>query len=80
MLDEVFKILSAVDSETDALPVGEARKSWSSHALAGEDAKILNAEALYREMVANACRKLLEALKNDERLLVVRVTTSLDQA
>jgi hypothetical protein len=59
-LDEDFLTLIAVDSETDALPVGPERRLWDSEALRAQDRAIEDAEALYAEAVHRACERLVE--------------------
>jgi hypothetical protein len=49
-----------IDSETDALPVGEVRKYWAAHALAREDVEIDRAEELYAESAKQAAAALAE--------------------
>jgi hypothetical protein len=57
---EDFLTFDAVDSETDDLPVDTERKNWSAEALKRKDAEIAQAEALYKNDVIAACRKLIE--------------------
>lgn len=57
---EDFITFEAVDSETDDLPVDTERKNWSADALKQKDEEIAKAEALYKNDVIAACRKLLE--------------------
>ena len=57
---EDFITFDAVDSETDHLPVDKERNNWSAEALERKDAEIAKAEALYRNNVIAACKKLLE--------------------
>jgi hypothetical protein len=61
-LDEVLVTFIAVDSETDALPLGEVRKFWNQEALKRQDIEIAKAEARYREKIAAACRELVTHL------------------
>lgn len=63
-VDEDFVVFGAVDSETDALPVGPIRKYWASAALAREDEGIRRAEAMYRDAVISACNNVIERFKN----------------
>ena len=58
--DEDFITFDAVDSETDDLPVDIERRNWSAEALKRKDAEIAEAEALYKNNVIAACRKLIE--------------------
>ncbi len=57
--DPDFIPFVAVDSETDALPIGEERARWTSNALAEKDREIKHAEDFYREKILAACRVLL---------------------
>lgn len=57
---EDFIMFDLVDSETDHLPVDIERKNWDAEALKRKDAEIAEAEALYKDEVIAACRKLIE--------------------
>jgi hypothetical protein len=59
---ENFITFDAVDSETDHLPVDIERRNWSEEALKRKDAEIAHAEALYKNDVIEACRKVIELL------------------
>jgi hypothetical protein len=61
-LDEILVTFVAVDSETDALPLGEVRKLWNAEALRRKDIEIAEAESWCREMVSRACRDLVTIL------------------
>ena len=63
-IDNDFVVFDAVDSETDALPIGSARQHWEPAALHREDEKIEHAEAKYRDEVVAACRNLINRFKN----------------
>jgi len=58
--DEDFITFDAVDTETDHLPVNIERRNWSAEALVQKDAEIAKAEALYKDHVVAACKKLIE--------------------
>jgi hypothetical protein len=58
--DEDFITFVAVDSETDHLPINIERKNWDAEALKRKDVEIAAAEALYKDSVTEACRKLIE--------------------
>jgi hypothetical protein len=58
--DEDFIMFDGVDTETDHLPVDIERKNWSAEALKRKDVEIAEAEALYKNDVIAACRKLIE--------------------
>ena len=53
-------MFDVVDSETDHLPVDIERRNWSAEALERKDAEIAEAEALFKDDVIAACRKLIE--------------------
>ena len=61
-LDEVLVTFVVVDSETDALPLGEVRELWNTEALKRQDIEIAKAESRYREMVSDACHGLVRNL------------------
>jgi hypothetical protein len=48
----------AIDSETDALPVGNVRQYWSAEALQRKDPEIRHAEQLYRQAALEAAERL----------------------
>lgn len=58
--EEDFLIFRGVDSETDHLPVDIERKNWDTEALMRKDVEIAKAEALYKNDVIAACRKLIK--------------------
>ena len=58
-LDEDFVGFVAIDSETETLPIGEARELWNKEALVQQDRKVEEAERLYRDGVFKDCRKLI---------------------
>jgi hypothetical protein len=49
----------AVESETDAFPLGEVRSRWSVQALSRMDAERESAEAFYRPQLIEACGPLM---------------------
>ena len=57
--NEDFQTFVAVDSETDHLPVDAERHNWSVDALGRKDEEIAKAEALYKDDIFAACRKLI---------------------
>ncbi|HEX7773711.1 MAG TPA: DUF2489 domain-containing protein [Pyrinomonadaceae bacterium] len=57
---EDFIMFDVVDSETDHLPVDTERKNWDVEALKRKDAEIAKAEAIYKDEIISACRKLIE--------------------
>ena len=58
--EEDRTLVIAIDSETDALPVGEVRKQWAPHALEAKDAEIARAEELYKAQFLEACKRMAE--------------------
>jgi hypothetical protein len=56
-------IFIGINSETDALPIGEARQLWNAEALAREDAKIAAAEQRWKAPATEAAKELLQLLK-----------------
>ena len=54
----------AIDSETDALPIGAVREMWHPSTAALEDQKIADAEERFREAANEACRRVLELLES----------------
>jgi len=61
-LDKILLAFAAVNSETEALPLGDVRQHWNADSLKREDIKIAAAELRFREAVAAACRNLLKML------------------
>jgi hypothetical protein len=62
--DQIFDLpellpFVGVESETDTLPLGDARAHWSADALVEVDARITSAEASYRDFIDDACRALI---------------------
>ena len=57
--DADFLIFVGIDSETDALPLGEVRQHWSPEALAKLEAEIQNAENWATEVGRDACKSLI---------------------
>jgi hypothetical protein len=58
--DEDYLSFVAIDSETDALPVGEVRQHWSSDALKEKDILIEKAENFYRQIARDACENIIK--------------------
>lgn len=57
--DADFLIFVAIDSETDALPLGAVREHWDPGALAGLEPEIEEAENWASIVAADACRSLI---------------------
>jgi hypothetical protein len=62
-LAEALLVFTAIDSETDALPVGEVRQQWSAEALDRKDREIANAEIRYREVAMEGAARLLQLIE-----------------
>jgi hypothetical protein len=59
----VLVVFTAIDSETDALPIGEVRQHWSQEALERKDREITDAEEHYRDTAMEAATRLLQLLE-----------------
>jgi hypothetical protein len=57
--DQDFLVFVAIDSQTDALPLGAVREHWDQAALARLEAEIAEAEQWASTVGANACRSLI---------------------
>jgi hypothetical protein len=57
---EEFMLFTAIDSETDHLPVDRERKNWSNEALERKDKEIHAAEAFYCKDVIAQCGELIQ--------------------
>ena len=57
--DEDFMIFVVVDSETDALPVGEVRKHWATEALQRLEPEIEDATQWAKQFSGAACVSLV---------------------
>ena len=58
-LFEALTVFSAIDSETDDLPIGHVRALWSTEALKRCDSEIAKSEALYRDVAIEAAKTIL---------------------
>jgi hypothetical protein len=61
--EEDKKLLKAVGSETDDLPVGKLRDNWHPHFLPAKLEQLARYEATIEEDVKNLCKRLLDAMK-----------------
>jgi hypothetical protein len=59
----VLVVFTAIDSETDALPIGEVRQHWSSEALERKESETTAAERSYRNTAIEAATRLLQMLE-----------------
>lgn len=57
--DADFLVFVGIDSETDALPLGEVRRHWSPEALAKLESEIQNAEEWAARVGRSACQLLI---------------------
>ena len=57
--DEDFLLFTGIDSETDAFPLGDARRRWSASALARSDSEREAVEAHWRPRAEEAARNLV---------------------
>jgi hypothetical protein len=60
---EILVTFAAIDSETDALPIGTVRKEWNQEALRRKDEEIAEAEQFYRDTAMNAAVELIRLLE-----------------
>lgn len=58
--DEDFLVFKGIESETDELPIGEARRNWNEAALKDKDAEIEEYEDKVRTSVFDACRRFIQ--------------------
>jgi hypothetical protein len=58
--DPDFILFRAIDSESDALPIGPEREHWSTSALEREDSKIAAFEETWRSRALLSARNLTE--------------------
>jgi hypothetical protein len=66
-LDEFLIGFVGINSETDALPIGEVRQHWSPEALERKDHEIAEAEDLYREGAMKDANRLVQLLEGPSR-------------
>ena len=62
------KLIIAVESETDDLPVGEVRTLWATDMLKEKDVEIARAEKLYRDSFLQACQRIAIANCSSDNL------------
>lgn len=61
--DEDFKIFVLVDSDSDHIPIGDARKQWAPQALHEKDKEFKHIEDYYRNYVEEGCKVLIARFK-----------------
>ncbi len=64
--DPDFITFVGIDSETDDLPLGEARHHWSPSALALKDVEIAHAEEFYRDSALVAASHLIARFAHED--------------
>ena len=57
--DDLFAGFTGIDSESDAFPLGEVRRYWSSTALEREDASRQVYETHLKEKMMDLCQKVV---------------------
>ena len=62
-LAEVLLVFTAIDSETDTLPIGEVRQHWNREALERKDREITEAEDYYHDRAMEAAYRLVQILE-----------------
>jgi hypothetical protein len=60
--DPDFLLFTAVDSETDHLPIGNERRHWDPNALVKKDLEWEEAENHYRSAIKAACQRIADNL------------------
>ena len=65
--DPDFLTFTVIESETDALPVGESRRHWAPDALAQKDLEIAQCEEFYRSEAAEAACRLIARFADEKR-------------
>lgn len=64
--DADFLTFVGIDSDTDALPLGEVRRHWSADALVKLEPEIQSAEAWAAKVGCEACRSLIARFAEQE--------------
>jgi hypothetical protein len=64
-IGELLNVFVAIDSETDAFPIGKERSLWASEALERYDAEIKAAEQRWRDKAVAASRQLIRLLEKE---------------
>lgn len=58
-----IRVFIGIDSETDALPIGDVRAMWDAKALQREDQKIAAAERRWAEPAKKAAQEIVRLLE-----------------
>jgi hypothetical protein len=59
----VLMVFTAIDSETDTLPIGDVRQQWGPEVLEHKNREIIEAENFYRKLATEAATRLLLLLE-----------------
>jgi hypothetical protein len=59
---DVLLLFVAIDSETDALPIGSVREMWHPSTAELEDRKVAQVEGRWRQRANQACHRILTLL------------------
>lgn len=54
-----YKLIIAVESETDDLPIGRLRELWHPDFVGEKDQEIARCEALWGQQIRAACERIL---------------------
>lgn len=65
--NEKYVIFKAIDSETDDVPVGEARKHWNKDALIRIDEEVKSYINKIKKPVIESCKELVKELSSEEK-------------
>ena len=65
--EELLRLFVAIDSETDALPIGAIREFWAAEALVLKDEQVRSVDAFYRDAAVETAIKFLSALDDWEK-------------
>jgi len=58
------RLMIAIQSETDHLPIGGVRKLWAPDALQRKEPEIAGAEALWKAEFLEACKRIADTVEN----------------
>jgi hypothetical protein len=61
-LEPYLRVFVGINSETDALPVGDQRKHWAVEAIERQDEKIANEEQRWHKQATYAAMNLIQML------------------
>lgn len=61
------KLIIAIESETDGLPIGEVRKLWAPDALREKDIEMSRAEALWKSEFLEMCKRIVRDGSDEEK-------------